>query len=72
MPLEVMGDLEVMTAEGWRPLQVLDDTIVGFDAHAVRVPTFAEQQRIFTLFGRPKDLAKAARIAAFLEGRHVA
>jgi hypothetical protein len=72
MPLEVMGDLEVMTAEGWRPLQVLDDTIVGFDAHAVRVPTFAEQQRIFTLFGRPKDLAKAACIAAFLEGCHVA
>ena len=72
MPLEVMGGLEVMTAEGWRPLQVLDDVILEIDGHAIRVPTFAEQRRIFTLFGRPKDLAKAARIAAFPEDRHVA
>jgi len=71
MPLEVMGGLEVMTVEGWRPLQVLDDTSIGFGGLAIRVPTFAEQRRIFTLFGRPKDLAKAARIAVFQEDRHV-
>jgi hypothetical protein len=72
MPLEVMGGLEVMTPEGWRPLQMLDHATLEVEGHAIRVPTLAEQQRIFTLFGRPKDLAKAARIAAFLEDRHVA
>lgn len=72
MPLEVMGDLDVMTPEGWRPLRVLEDAAVDVGGHAIRVPTLAEQQRIFLLFGRPKDLAKAARVAAFLEDRHVA
>jgi hypothetical protein len=59
------------TGGGLRPLQVLDDTSIGFGGLAIRVPTFAEQRRIFTLFGRPKDLAKAARIAVFQEDRHV-
>jgi len=72
MPLEVMGGLDVMTPEGWRPLRVLEDAAVDIGGHAVRVPTPAEQQRIFLLFGRPKDLTKAARIAAFREDRHVA
>jgi len=72
MPLETMGALQVMTSGGWQPLQVVDDAVLDLHGHAVRVPTLAEQQRILLLFGRAKDLAKAARIAAFLEDRHVA
>ena len=72
MPLEVMGGLEVMTGEGWHPLQVLGDKAIGIDGHVVCIPTLAEQRRIFSLFGRPKDLAKAERITAFLGNRHVA
>ncbi len=72
MPLEVMGGLEVMTPDGWRPLRIQDDAVLDLEGHAVRVPTLTEQQRIFSLFGRPKDLAKAARIATFLEHDHVA
>ena len=72
MPLEAMGGLQVMTSGGWESLQVLDDAVLDVHGHAVRVPTLAEQHRIFLLFGRAKDLAKAARIAAFLERSHVA
>ncbi len=72
MPLEAMGGLEVMTSDGWHPLRVLGDASLEIAGHAVRVPTLVEQRRIFLLFGRAKDLAKAARIAAFLEHRHVA
>ncbi|MBD9469234.1 hypothetical protein [Pseudoxanthomonas sp. PXM01] len=72
MPLEAMGGLEVMTSDGWHPLRVLDDMALEIEGHAGRVPTLAEQHRIFLLFGRTKDLAKAARIAAFLEHSHVA
>lgn len=61
-----------MTADGWRPLQVSEDAVIDVHGHAVRVPTLADQHRIFLLFGRAKDLAKAARIAAFLEHSHVA
>lgn len=72
MPLEIMGGLEVMTPDGWRPLQVRDDAVLGLHGHAIRVPTLADQRRIFLLFGRAKDLAKAARIATFLEHGRVA
>lgn len=72
MPLEVMGGLEVMTPQGWHPLRVLAETVLDVAGRAVRVPTLADQRRIFMLFGRPKDLAKAARIAAILEGRRAA
>lgn len=72
MPLEAMGGLQVMTADGWALLQVLDDAVLDIHGHAVCVPTLAEQQRILLLFGRVKDLAKADRIASFLEHSHVA
>jgi hypothetical protein len=72
MPLEAMGALEVMTAGDWQPLRVLHDLRVDVGGYRLRVPTLAEQQRIFILFGREKDLAKAARIASFLEHSHVA
>lgn len=70
MPLEAMGGLEVKAADGWHPLYVRQDMAIDVDGHSLRLPTLAEQRRILLLFGREKDLAKAGRIAAFLERAH--
>lgn len=72
MPVEVMGGLELMTATGWRPVQVHDDLRLDVAGHEVRVPTLDEQRRILLAFGREKDLAKAARIPVSPEYPHVA
>jgi hypothetical protein len=53
-PVEVMGGLIVRG----EPL-VLGETVGA-------IPTAAEQLRILRLFGRPKDLAKAATLEAWL------
>jgi len=52
-PVEVMGGLRVRG----RPLDVTGP-----------IPSAAEQLRILRLFGRPKDLAKAERLEAWLQG----
>jgi hypothetical protein len=55
-PVEVMGGLKVRG----EPLLI--------DAHhsTLPIPSAQEQLRILRLFGRPKDLAKAARLEAWL------
>jgi hypothetical protein len=55
--VEVMGDLEVRGAAGWRRLDVAELALMPGGPWPV--PTREEQGRIFRLFGRPKDLAKA-------------
>lgn len=55
-PVEVMGGL-----------QVRGEPLVIREA-AGPVPPAAEQLRILRLFGRPKDLAKAARLEAWIAG----
>jgi hypothetical protein len=52
-PVEVMGGLKVRG-------RLLDI--------AAPIPSAAEQLRILKLFGRPKDLEKAARLEAWLQG----
>lgn len=69
MPLEVMGDLEVRGAGGWQPVQVMSEWRVEVNGQAIPVPTLSEQRRILALFGREKDLAKAARIDEFTAAR---
>lgn len=69
MPLEVMGDLEVRVADDWQPVRVASEWRVEVNGHAISVPALSEQQRILTLFGREKDLAKVARIAGFVAAR---
>ncbi len=54
--VEVMGGLKVRDA----PL------VIGARHAALPIPTAAEQLRILRLFGRPKDLAKAAQLEAWL------
>ena len=59
-PIEVMGGLEVLCAGQWQSLSIKSRVeISGFGAQ-LWVPSIEEQIAIFHLFGRPKDLAKAA------------
>jgi hypothetical protein len=64
--VEVMGDLRLRTAAGWTPVEAREVESRTFGGVQVRVPTPAEQLRVLRAFGRPKDLAKAARLEAFL------
>jgi hypothetical protein len=63
--VEVMGDLEVRTPGGWSRLALGAPVGHALGARTWPAPDLARQVAILKLFGRPKDLAKAA----FLEGR---
>lgn len=69
LPVEVMGGLEVHDATGWVPLDVRGIRRVPVQGVAVPVPTLDEQARILARFGRGKDRARAALIAAFQSSR---
>lgn len=64
MPLEVMGDLELHDADGWRPVHVHDVVHVNVADIAIPIPSRAEQIRILESFGRSKDLARAELLRA--------
>jgi hypothetical protein len=73
MPLEVMGGLEVMSAEGWQPVRVAATACACIGGIEVPVPSLAEQVRILRLFGRGKDLARVAVLTGLnQESHHVA
>ncbi|RYU93673.1 hypothetical protein [Emticicia agri] len=57
--VEVMGDLEVFHKGEWQKLQIEEYFEVEINQSSARVPVLKEQERIFRLFGRAKDLAKA-------------
>ncbi len=65
LPVEVMGGLEVRCRNGaWETLAVRGSEVSVVDGFEVRVPALAEQVRILRLFGRDKDLVKAAQAEA--------
>ncbi|WP_309092625.1 hypothetical protein [Phenylobacterium sp.] len=64
--IEVMGDLELRTAQGWRPVRVGEVRPRRFAGLDLPLPTGSEQLRILREFGRPKDLAKAERLERWL------
>ncbi|WP_448701786.1 nucleotidyltransferase domain-containing protein [Mucilaginibacter sp. AW1-3] len=55
--IEVMGDLEVNSADGWVLLsdQVVNPQTVVFQANVFTVPSKQDQIAIYTLFNRAKD-----------------
>jgi len=55
--IEVMGDLEVNTPDGWVLLrdQILNPQTVLFNGKAFIVPSKADQIAVYTLFNRAKD-----------------
>ena len=60
LPIEVMGGLEVQSNGIWQKLRIASRIAVATEAGTVYVPSLDEQIAIFELFGRDKDLAKAA------------
>ncbi len=62
LPLEFMGDLHVRDGDEWHPLRLTTRVSVNTPYGRVYMPSLAEQKAVFELFGRPKDLAKAAMI----------
>jgi hypothetical protein len=63
-PIEVMGGLEILNNGQWQKLSITTRIeISGFGA-PLWIPSVEEQIAIFEMFGRPKDLAKAAVLAA--------
>jgi hypothetical protein len=65
LDVEVMGDLEVCKNNEWLPVLVNQTTEISINGMILKIPTLEEQKRIFTLFGREKDVAKANQIAAY-------
>lgn len=64
MPVEVMGGLELFGEDGWRLVQVDATHLVTCAGIEVRIPSVAEQIRLFESFGRPKDIQRAALLRA--------
>jgi len=64
LPIETMGDLEVLSESGWR--KVVPTTRLGVEIGGLPVffPALDEQLAILRLFGREKDLAKIRLIEA--------
>lgn len=60
--VEVMGGLRVRKERAWRPVQVRELARFEFEGRHWPAPSLADQMRILRLFGREKDLEKAALI----------
>lgn len=64
--VEVMGELEVFHKGMWQKLQIDEYFEVSINQLSIRIPTLKEQEKIFRLFGRAKDLAKADIITKYI------
>ncbi|MCE3288158.1 MAG: hypothetical protein K0R83_170 [Caulobacter sp.] len=62
LPVEVMGGFEVATAEGWAPVILRTRRRIAWPAGDLWIAEAAEQAAVCRLFGRPKDLARAAAL----------
>ncbi len=60
--IDFMGDLEVWSGGAWGGLHIESRLRVNCGSVNVFTPSLDEQRRILHLFGRPKDLARAALI----------
>lgn len=64
-PVEVMGELRVLTSEGWEGIEVKSSQHVDKEGWSVRLPSLEDQKRILRLFGRKKDIEKIKLIEEF-------
>jgi hypothetical protein len=64
LEVDFMGGLEVRAGSGWTRLQIESRLPVIVGNVSLFVPSLDEQAVILRLFGRPKDLARAALIKA--------
>jgi hypothetical protein len=63
---EVMGGMRHRIGDVWTPVVVEAVEQVEFAGRAWPVPTVAEHVRVLMLFGRDKDLERAARLQAWM------
>ncbi len=63
--IDFMGGLQVKSADGWIDLRIKSKVVVTCGNASLFVPSLDDQLSILTLFGRPKDQARAALIAAY-------
>jgi len=68
LPLEVMGNLELLRDGEWQPVWPADREMVEWCGLTVPVPSLAAQCAILEDFGRPKDIAKAEAVRQFFAG----
>ena len=63
--IDFMGGLQVKSAGDWIDLRIESKVAVTCGKTSLFVPSLDDQLSILTLFGRPKDQARAALIAAY-------
>ena len=64
LPVEAMAGLRVRTTEGWRPVAFASRSPVDWKGGTLFVPEPREHAAVCRLFGRPKDLRRAALLDA--------
>jgi hypothetical protein len=62
VPIEVMADMDVRAGAEWTRVAFATRLPIALDAGPVFIPTIDEQIATCRLFGRPKDLQRAARL----------
>jgi hypothetical protein len=67
LPLEVMGNLELLRDGAWWPVWPADREVIEWLGLTVPVPSLQAQCAILESFGRVKDLAKAEAVRRFLQ-----
>ena len=65
MDIEIMAGFCVHTQHGWRPVAPQSRERVDLEGVAVFTPSREELAEMLADFGRPKDLARASRLAAY-------
>ncbi|PKM09024.1 MAG: hypothetical protein CVV14_01605 [Gammaproteobacteria bacterium HGW-Gammaproteobacteria-4] len=68
LPLEVMGNLELLRDGEWQPVWPADREAIEWHGLTVPVPSLPAQCVILESFGRPKDIAKAVALRQRLSG----
>lgn len=66
LPIEVMAGLEVSTADGWTSVALRTRRRIAWPGGELWIAEAAEQAAICRLFGRPKDLRRAAMLEKLL------
>lgn len=66
VPIDIMGDMEVRSDDDWTLLRFHTRTPVAIGAGLIHIPSVREQIDTCRLFGRPKDLQRAERLAVLI------
>lgn len=64
LPVEFMADFHLLSGAEWLPVQPKTRQAVRVGSVVVFIPEKAELQAMLTIFGRPKDMERARRLAA--------